>query len=43
LAYESAGRLAETSGGSAGTTRLGYDGTDLAADFDLKLRLNQHH
>jgi RHS repeat-associated protein len=34
LAYDPANRLAQTAGGSVDTTRFGYDGTDLAAEYD---------
>jgi RHS repeat-associated protein len=34
LAYDPAMRLYQTSGGSAGTTRFGYDGTDLIAEYN---------
>ncbi|MFL6846105.1 MAG: RHS repeat-associated core domain-containing protein, partial [Allosphingosinicella sp.] len=34
LAYDPALRLYQTSGGSAGTTRLAYDGTDLIAEYN---------
>ena len=34
LAYDPAKRLYQTSGGSAGTTRFGYDGPDLIAEYN---------
>jgi RHS repeat-associated protein len=34
LAYDPAMRLYQTSGGSAGTTRFGYDGTTLIAEYN---------
>jgi RHS repeat-associated protein len=34
LAYDAATRLYQTSGGSAGTTRFGYDGSDLIAEYN---------
>jgi RHS repeat-associated protein len=34
LAYDAGGRLYQTSGGSAGTTRFGYDGGDLIAEYN---------
>jgi YD repeat-containing protein len=34
LAYDPAGRLYQTSGGSAGTTRFGYEGSDVISEYN---------
>ncbi len=34
LAYDPLGRLFQTSGGSAGTTRFHYDGDELVGEYD---------